>query len=141
MTGGQMSDATIDVAVPDGWVWELGDVVCDHCGATNQLHVLPDAMLAVGDWWDCNTCGKRNRRGGPPPGAPTARGLVECGHCHATFADDKLPDIAEDGSWTCPAALVDEDGNETVCGVVNRDVTAGESGSGSDYADKPEESQ
>lgn len=93
---------------PEGWVWELEDVVCGHCGATNQLHKQPQAWLdhSAGVVWECNACSGQNRLGGYDPLVPFMA-VLECGECHSTFTGGEgsalqQSDVAVDGTWTCP---------------------------------------
>lgn len=95
------------------------DVTCPHCGGVNKLHEQRPDDLATpqGVKWECNHCGQASVLGGQPTVGP-ATYVLECGNCHATF-DPNTIDTATDGSWSCPA-----------CDTANRDVTAGETATG-----------
>lgn len=115
---------------PDGWEWKLVDVACAHCGADNKLHEQPPQWLETesGVVWECNSCGGKNRLGGVVPVKPSLT-VLECGQCHATFDPNNI-EIAEDGSWTCPAIVGHDGETPIVCEVVNRDVSAAEHAEG-----------
>lgn len=104
-----------EVVIPEDWAWTPIEVTCASCSQPNPLHEQPPELLNTvnGVKWECNHCGAANKLGGvAAPGSSTY--VAECGHCHATF-DPATIEVAEDGSWTCPA-----------CSTSNRDVSAGE---------------